>query len=558
MRIEAKHSLTGRLTVAVLLSALVVNGSAVADNLPAGFQETAVFGGATFSEASAMRMAPDGRVFVAERGGTIKIFDDVDDATPTIFADLRTNVYNAWDRGLLGLALHPQFPAAPYVYVLYTHDATVGGSAPLWNDQCPDPPGFTNEGCVVSSRLSRLEAAGDVMTGSELVLIEGWCQQFPSHSVGDLRFGSDGALYLSHGDGASFNFPDFGQVGNPCGDPPGEGGALRSQDLQTAGDPVNLHGSILRLDPLTGTALPDNPLFGGAESGDDRIIAYGLRNPFRFTIRPQSDELWISDVGWGGWEEINRIIDPTDALVENFGWPCYEGFAPQPGYDAVDLPICENLYAGGTVAPPHHAYAHGNPSGSAITGLAFYEGGSYPAQYDGALFFADYSEAWIRVMFPGPGGDPDPANIALFATNITPVDLQIGPDGDLFYVNYQVGGPSDVRRVQYFPVNQPPVAILQANPTNGPAPLTVNFDGSSSYDPDPNGTITFDWDLDGDGAFGDANAPALQHTYVVGGNRLARMRVTDNLGASTTAFVLISADNAPPASVWLVTGSITL
>lgn len=567
MRRDSKFPPTGRWKLVISLAALLSSGSAVADNLPAGFQETAAFGGSTFPAVSAVRFAPDGRVFVAERSGIVKVFDDIDDPTSTVFADLSTNVYNAWDRGLLGLALHPQFPAVPYVYVLYTHDALVGGTAPLWDDQCPDPPGFTNEGCVVSSRLSRLEATGDVMTGSELVLIEGWCQQYPGHSVGDLHFGSDGALYMSHGDGASFNFPDYGQVGNPCGDPSDEGGALRSQDLQTAGDPVNLHGAILRLDPLTGGALPGNPLFGGAESGDDRIIAYGLRNPFRFTIRPQSEELWISDVGWGGWEELNRIADPNDALVENFGWPCFEGFAAQPGYDAVDLPICENLYAGGTVAPPHHAYPHGNPSGSAITGLAFYGGGAYPPSYDGALFFADYSEAWIRVMFPDLGGDPDPANIALFATNVTPVDLQIGPSGDLFYVNYQVGGPSEVRRVQYFPANQPPVAVLQADPTSGPAPLTVDFDGSGSFDPDPNGTIAFDWDLDGDGAFGDANASVLQHTYLVAGTRLARLRVTDNLGASTTASVLISTDNAPPvpiitaptaATTWRVGDSISL
>ena len=123
---------------------------------------------------------------------------------------------------------------------------------------------------MVSGRLSRLTAAGNQMTGAEQVLIEDWCQQYPSHSVGDLAFGADGALYVTAGDGASFNFADYGQDGsplNPCGDPPGgvggtqtpptaEGGALRSQDLRTTADPTSLDGSVLRLDPDTGAACP--------------------------------------------------------------------------------------------------------------------------------------------------------------------------------------------------------------------------------------------------------------------------------------------------------------
>src|SRR4030095_15864095 len=134
--------------------------------------------------------------------------------------------------------------------------------------------GATDDGCVVSGRLSRLQASGNVWTGTETVLVEDWCQQYPSHSVGDLAFGADGALYVSGGDGASFNFADYGQDGNPlnpCGDPPGgvgaalppptaHGRALRSQDLRTSGDPVTLDGAILRVDPATGTGAPGNPM----------------------------------------------------------------------------------------------------------------------------------------------------------------------------------------------------------------------------------------------------------------------------------------------------------
>ena len=411
---------------------------ASAATLPSGFTETTVFSGLT--NPTVVRFASDGRVFVAEKSGLIKVFDSLTDTTPTTFADLRTNVHNFWDRGLLGMALAPNFPTSPYVYVLYTYDHELGGGAgpPRWGDGCPTPPGPTTDGCVVSGRLSRLQAAGNVMTGPEQVLVEDWCQQYPSHSVGTVEFGPEGALYASAGDGASFNFADYGQDGsplNPCGDPPGgvgatltpptaEGGALRAQDLRTPGDPTSLDGSIIRVDPSTGAGLPTNPLAGSSDANARRIIAHGLRNPFRFTFRPGTSELWVGDVGWNDWEEINRILSPTDATVENFGWPCYEGTPRQSGYDAANLAICENLYANSSAdTKPFFAYNHANkvvpsegcPTGSSsIAGMSFEfspAGSSFPAAYQGALFFADYSRDCIWVMKKNGNPIPSPGSI---------------------------------------------------------------------------------------------------------------------------------------------------
>src|SRR5262249_55044640 len=114
----------------------------------AAFQQTVVFRNLT--EPTAVEFASDGRVFVAEKSGIIKVFASLTATTPTVFADLTTQVYNNFDRGLLGMALDPAFPAKPYVYVLYTRDADIGGVAPKWNDGCPTPPGPTTLGCTAS------------------------------------------------------------------------------------------------------------------------------------------------------------------------------------------------------------------------------------------------------------------------------------------------------------------------------------------------------------------------------------------------------------------------
>lgn len=552
-------------SLSALACLLGVSASLIAANLPPGFRETVVFDGLT--SPTAVKFAADGRVFVAEKSGLIKVYSSLTATTPTVFADLRTKVHDFWDRGLLGLELHPDFPNTPYVYVLYTLDGPIGwtGPGPKWNDACPTPPGPTGDGCVVGARLSRLTASGNVMTGPEQVFVEDWCQQYPSHSIGSVVFGGDGVLYVSGGDGASFNFVDYGQDGaplNPCGDPPAgvggtqtpptaEGGALRAQDLETAGDPVTMDGAVLRLDPLTGQALPDNPLFGGSTSDDDRIVAHGFRNPFRIAARPGTGEIWVGDVGWNLWEEIDRIPSPTAAVL-NFGWPCYEGPEKQAGYDGTNLSICESLYTRSeAVTPPYFAYRHSDKivagetcgtGSSAIAGLAFYAGGNYPDTYAGALFFADYSRKCVWAMLAGPDGLPDPGQRQTFLSGGGgPVQLGTGPGGDLFYADYDGG---TVRRIQY----RGPTAVATANPTSGIAPLTVFFDGSASSDPDPGDVLSFAWDLDGDGAFDDSFAVAPQFTYGASGIYTAKLRVTDPLGLSDTASVVISVSNGPPVA----------
>jgi glucose/arabinose dehydrogenase len=539
----------------------------------AGFSDQVVF--ADLDSPVAAAFSPDGRVFVAERSGIIKVFDSLTDPNPSVAADLRTQTDNFWDRGLLGIALDPAFPTRPYLYALYTYDALPGEQAPQWgtpgtdSDGCPDPPGATTDGCEVQGRLVKLTLDGDYQAGPEQVLVTGWCQQFPSHSIGTVQFGPDGALYASAGEGASFNYADWGQQHNACGDPGGAigadlappaaaGGALRAQSVRRpGGQPILLSGSVIRVDPDSGAGIPGNPFFTSADPNKRRIIAYGLRNPFRFGVRPGTDQLWVGDVGWSGWEEIDKINDVNDKVAENFGWPCYEGPLAQSSYDAANLDMCESLYRAGTATKPKFAYRHDQkvlasdscaPGSSSVTGIAFENGSNYPASYQGALFFADSSRGCIWAMKKGTTGDPDPNKISVLASGAGyPIQVLVGPGGDLFWVGLQ---PGQIHRISYTGANHVPTATFTANRTDGAAPLIVNFDASGSSDLDGD-ALAYAWDLDGDGDFDDASTVDPSYQYNKDGPVTVRLRVSDGHGGTSTQSMTIRVGppDTPPTPV---------
>ncbi len=488
-------------------------------DLPPGFYDETVF--EHLQDPIAIRFTPDGRVFVADKQGLVYVFDNLEDTTPTVFADLRKQAYDNGDRGILGLELDPNFEQNHHVYVLYTFNHVLGESEPYprWfdsehpeqvaGDPCPKPENADVDACPVSGRLVRLTAEGggdhaEKVAGEEVVaedvLVEDWCQQFSSHSIGDLQFGPEGALFASGGDGANFNDTDYGQFGwpakNQCGDPPGkvgeeltpptaEGGSLRSQNTE------NLDGSVIRIDPETGEGLPGNPFYGKeagasarARENEARIIAYGFRNPFRFAIDPVSDEVYVGNVGWNSYEEIDRFsTEPNPAY--NSGWPCFEGPGPTPGFDGLGLNVCNNLYENedaGLTSLPFFYYEHDagvtpedtcpTEYGAAISGLDFYEGEAFPPSYEGALFFSDTVRRCFYVMFPGAGGEPDPSTTTPFLTDggIYPgIDIQEGPEGDLYYVKLfnEEYGRGEIHRIAYSLDNQPPVAQPERRPSVG-------------------------------------------------------------------------------------------
>lgn len=616
----------GKLIKPLLLAALVAllaAAPAAGMDLPPGFQARNLplpkATSPTYTDGlqkpTTIDFTAGGKLFVAERNGRVLEFDSTEDPTPTLVLSILDKVMAKGDRGILGMKLDPEYPAQPYLYLSYTYDAPIGGNYEDSThahyadgaDDCVE----TKEGsdCLVSGRLARVEIdpatsvavggsgeADPVDPGSEEVLINSWCQQVTSHSIGDIEFDAEGALLMSGGDGASWGSIDFGQLGNFCQDPPYEGGSLRAQDLRTPAtldDPTDYNGSIIRVDRETGAALPNNPLAlaplfaGGVEDvGARRILAEGLRNPYRFTIQPGTGEIYVGDVGQDLWEEIDHFSPPpaTGVGLTNFGWPCYEGGRTgnlkMPRWEAAEKethkPLCEALYTNPSkVTAPLFAYPHANAPGydgllfeadkcdptpgSAASGIAFYDPAGVPAEaelpaeYDGALFFADAARGCIWTMLPGLSGVPDPATVANFAIGangeaFTPVDIVEGADGALYVPSFY--GDSIVE-IRYFPGNKAPTAklALAAGAAFGPTPLNVEFDASGSTDPDlgAGDQLHYAWDLDGDGEFDDGTGATAAAEYTEAKNVTAKVRVTDDFNhVSVAEAKLYPGDLGPP------------
>jgi glucose/arabinose dehydrogenase/endonuclease YncB( thermonuclease family) len=418
---------------------------AIGLGLPQGFDVDVV--GSGFVEATSFAMLPDGRILVAEKQGIVKIIKN-SSVLPTPFIDIRKDVSSYWDRGLIGIGVDPNFSANGYVYLFYTYEndpATISGSK--------------------TARLTRVVAVGDTANPASQVVLLGTavgssCKQFPagadclpaeapSHSVGTVRFGSDGSLFVTQGDGASFTVVDDN--------------ALLAQNLDS------LAGKLLRID-RTGAGLPGNPFWNGSATANrSKVWVYGLRNAFRFGMHPQLGFPYIGDVGWSTWEEISAARSGR-----NLGWPCFEGQAVQGGYSG--YPLCQALYSA-TSSPlvwPLIQWNHDEGS-AAATGGAFYPGSVWPTEYRGAYFYGDYARQFLRYVNvdsnDAVSAGPSPFGYAIGQV----VDLQFGSDDALYYISITDG---QLRRIRYVGAAEktPPVAHT-LRPSDGatgvPAEITV-------------------------------------------------------------------------------------
>ncbi|HEY0512412.1 MAG TPA: PA14 domain-containing protein [Thermoanaerobaculia bacterium] len=244
-----------------------------AATLPTGFTETQVASG--LDSPTSMAFAPDGRLFVTEQGGTLRVIEN-GALLPAPF--LTVTVDSSGERGLLGVTFDPDFANSLYVYVYYT------ATTP-----------------TVHNRVSRFTASGDTaVAGSETVLLDlDDLSQADYHNGGALHFGPNRELYIA-----------VGENGN-------------SANSQTLG---NLLGKILRINQ-DGSIPSDNPFFGSATGNNRAIWALGLRNPFTFNFQPGTGRMFINDVGQSTWEEIDDGIAGS-----NYGWPTTEGPTTDPRF----------------------------------------------------------------------------------------------------------------------------------------------------------------------------------------------------------------------------------
>jgi len=458
--------------------AAVQTNAAPAANLPGGFRLDAIAAG--LATPTGFAFVPGRRIFITEKSGRVRLVDNgILQTNPVIDITNRVNSYR--DRGLNGMAVDPNFATNGYLYLIYTYEN--------------DPSAYDGP---KTARVARYTVVGDTASPASEVVILGTtvgssCNNFAagtdcivsdgsSHSVGSLRFASDGTLFVSFGDGASFNYVDDN--------------ALRTQN------PDILSGKLLHV-TTAGQGVGGNPFAdGNARANRSKVWAYGFRNPFRFSLRPGSDTPYVGDVGWDTWEEVDAGVKGG-----NYGWPCYEGVGQQGGYASKSA--CQALYNQGTgaVQPPLTTYNH-NGQGAAVVGGVFYTGTNYPAQYRGAYFYADYARSVINTLTVD-GNNALTGGPTQFATNADgPVDFAVGPDSDLYYIAINTG---ELRHIVYASApTQPIIPKASANVVQGAAPLTVQFSSAGTTGP-VGQTISFDWEFD-DGTPGTTQANPT-HTY---------------------------------------------
>jgi glucose/arabinose dehydrogenase len=477
------HTREGRLRVAAaaILLALACIAPASATTLPSGFAEVdVVAGSANLSGPTAVAYAPDGRTFVAEKAGRVKVVQPGGN-TATTLINLTAKVNSFSDRGLLGLAVDTDFEDNGFLYLLYAYElnpANPDSSAPMVsrltrvtvrpNSTLELPAGSSDPETVILGKDSNApcpvpDNMRDCITAD-----------FYWHTIGTVRSDpADGSLWVGSGDSHA-----------PTVD----------QHTWRTYDENSFAGKIIHID-RNGRGLPGHPFCPGDSNLDHvctKIYAKGFRNPFRFHLRPGKGPV-VGDVGQESWEEVD-FIEPG----RNYGWPCYEGTRQR----LTAQPQCQALFAKeGTpeaATPPDWQYAHAG--GASITLGPIYDGFTYPSHFRGDLFVGDYVQGWIKRLEIGPGDEV--TGVHDFATDWAGgVDLEMHPSGDLSNVDigWAVNPPAPaVTRYTYTGTNSAPDVVASATPTSGPPPLAVQFTGSGTTDPDGD-DLTFDWDF-GDGS----------------------------------------------------------
>lgn len=474
-------------TAAPALPALpAVPALPTAVTLPAGFVLRDAPSGQAAYDLTNFEYLPDGSVISTGKGGKVAVVSPTGAVTTIATIPVTTEQ----DLGLTGLALAPDFATSRTVYLSYAVGSGAGRVTRLsaWRAAGTDAPtGLTGERVILS-----LPQDSNVHAGTHVVAA------------------SDGTLWWSVGDGADFTRVD------PL--------ALRAQE------PNDGHGKLLHLTP-GGAGVPSNPGYqpGNPTSWPSRTYASGFRSPFRFSLDPSTGQPVLGEVGWNTWEEVNLVRPGA-----NYGWPCFEGDGPTPGY--TDLAGC----AGRTNTAPLWTYNHAS-GGTSVTGGLVYTGTSYPEAYRGAFFFGDYTKNSLQTLrYDGSGqrvGTPALGNLGSGIGG--PVAFRAGPGGDVVFADILTG---KLRRLVYTPGNRAPTASFTA--TVDPVSRTATVDAGATYDLDGD-ALTYAWDF-GDGAR--ATGVTATHTYAptVTAPQTITLTVTDTAGKVGTDTTTVTPGNASP------------
>ncbi len=481
--------------------------------LPDGFVNEPVVSGLLAPRA--FDWTPDGRLLILERGSASS--EDINFASLRIFKNgallparaLTLNVCGDGERGALGLTVDPGFASNGYIYLYYTRQS---GASSACGYQT-----YTQNISGPRNRVARFTMNGDsVDTASEKVLIDSIATDVGVHNAGDLAFDDNGFLYISTGDGGISTLSPLTSTLNGKILRIKPDGSMRG--YSTAGNPFDTAAGAR----YCATALPDN-----SSNPCREVYAYGLRNPFRFTINSANNDVFIGDVGGGEWEEIDRLTPGG-----NYGYPTVEGMCNCAEY--ID---------------PIYAYSHiqvNANTDSAISAIGYYRGIEFPAAYFGQIYFADFLQPWMRrLRFDSSSGDwvMEP-----FMTGLSGIiGIKQGPDGSLYYLTtmHDTLPENFLGRIRYAGSgNRQPAAAIAAAPVFPALNAPVVYSGTLSYDPD-NDPLIYKWEL-ANGSVISSTAPIITTTYAIAGPKAVTLTVIDQ-GSPAMASLPVSITVYPGA-----------
>jgi glucose/arabinose dehydrogenase len=478
---------------------------------PAGFDDSLV---TNVPNPTGLAFLPDQRLLITSQDGRLWLNSGT--TTSTVALDLRTRICSDFERGLLGVAVDPQFASSGFIYLYYTfkkHNSCAS------NDAEVEPV----------NRVSRFELGGNsVLTATETVLIDNIPSTNGNHNGGDVQFGKDGHLYVSIGDAGCDYLGDSGCAGQ--NDVARDRNVLLGKIVRITRD-----GGIPADNPFTGANTARCNSEGRTSAGLTcrEIFATGLRNPYRIAFDPNATgtRFFINDVGQGRREEVNLGQAGAD-----YGWNLREGHCDNGSDNNCSPPVPAGL------TDPIHDYTRSQGCVS-ITGGAFVPNGVWPASYNGSYLYADYGCG--KMFLLRPNGAQFVATSEQFFSYPSVIAMTFGPHAGsqaLYYTSYNRGG--EVRRLSYGDANRPPTASISAEPQAGDPPLSVAFSAQGSSDPDGE-ALTYSWSF-GDGATG--SGLSVTHVYTRSGVFTAMLTVRDPRGATGSASLRIDVGNTPPTA----------